>query len=142
GWFVTKAGVRAVPVVVVQPAMEGIGTLPGVVIGAGIGPFAQAGLHQAFGLAVGAGCIGTRAQVTHAEPTDQALEAARRVAGAVVGQRPLEAHAQAAVVAHRADQGLAGTGPALVRLDGGEGHARVIVDGQVDVFPADASVPT
>lgn len=141
GGLVAEAGVRTVPVVVVQPVAEGIGPLPGVVVGAGIGPLAQAGLHQAFGLAVGARGIGARAQVAQTEATGQTPEAARPVTGAVVGQHPLESHAQTAVVAERADQSLAGAGSALVRLDGGEGHPRVIVDGQVDVLPADAPVP-
>lgn len=35
-------------------------------------------------------------------------------------------------------QGLAGTVPVFVRLDGAEGHARMVVDGQMDVLPADA----
>lgn len=63
--------------------------------------------------------VGTRAQVAQAEPTDQTLEAVRPVTGAVVGQHTLEAHTQAAVIADRADQSLAGTDSALAQLDGG-----------------------
>lgn len=70
----------------------------------GVGPFAQAGLHQPLSLAVGARGVWARAQVTHAHPTDQAAEAARSVAGAVVGQDALELHAQAPVAAHRPQQ--------------------------------------
>lgn len=38
------------PVVVMQPALEGVGALCGLDIRARIGPFSQAGLHQPFGL--------------------------------------------------------------------------------------------
>ena len=63
------------PVVVVQPVVEGAGTLLRVGIGPCVGPFAQAGLHQAFGLAVGARRVGACAQMAHAEPANQAAEA-------------------------------------------------------------------
>lgn len=123
-----------------QRPMEGVGALPGFVVGTGIAP-CRAGLHQALGLAIGAERTRARAQVAHAEPPGRALQAARPAAGAVVGQHPLQAHAHVAVIAHRADQGHAGTGPALVRLDGGEGHARGIVDDLVDVLTANAPMP-
>ncbi|EGD06743.1 hypothetical protein XVE_5076 [Xanthomonas vesicatoria ATCC 35937] len=128
----------SMPVVVMKPALQRVGSLLGVGVGAGVGPFAQAGLHQPLSLAIGAWGVWARAQVTHAQPTDQASEATRSVAGAVVGQDALKLHAQAPVVAHCPQQRPARTATALVRLDGAERHAGVVIDGQMDVFPADA----
>lgn len=65
-----------VPVVVMQPAVEGVGALFGAGIGAGVGPLAQGGLHETLGLAVGAWGVGARAQVAHTKPTAQAAKAA------------------------------------------------------------------
>src|SRR5690606_6034381 len=113
---------RPMPVVVVQPVHEGFGSLPGAGIGTGVGPLPQAGLHQALGLAVGAGRVRSGAQVAHAKPADQATEAATPVPAAVIGPPTLEANAQASVVADRLQQCPAGTGAALVGLDGAERH--------------------
>lgn len=129
---------RSMPVVLVQPRPEGAGALFRVGIRAGVSPLAQAGLHQAFGLAVGAGRIGSCAQVAHAEAANEATEAARLVAGTVIGQDAFEAHAQCPVIANCLHQGPAGTDAAFIGLDGAEGDARVVVDSQVDVFPTDA----
>jgi len=43
------------PVVLMQPGIELGLTLAGVLIDAGVGPFPQRGLDEAFGFAVGAG---------------------------------------------------------------------------------------
>lgn len=94
----------------------------------------------ALGLAVDDECTGTRAQVAQAEAADQALEGARPVTGAV-DRHVLETHIQAAVTAHRAEQGLADTGSVLVRLDGGRGPRASDRRWQVDTLPADAPVP-
>ena len=44
----------SVPVVLVEPSGQMLGALVGVVVAAGVGPFAQGGLDEALGLAVGA----------------------------------------------------------------------------------------
>jgi hypothetical protein len=46
--------VRAVPVVEMKPGFEVGGTLRGVKVSASVGPFAQGGLDEAFGFAIGA----------------------------------------------------------------------------------------
>lgn len=52
-----------VPVVAVKPQRQSGGALGRAAIGMGVGPFAQSGLDEAFGLAVGARGVGTGAQV-------------------------------------------------------------------------------
>lgn len=123
GWFVAKAGMGSVPVVVVQPRTERAGALLRAGVGTCIGPFAQAGLDQAFGLAVGSRRVRTRAHMAHAQPAHEPTEDAGSVAGAVIGHDPLEVHAQCPIVANGLQQSPAGTRAALVGLDGGEGHA-------------------
>jgi hypothetical protein len=54
-----EATMRAVPVVVVKPGKKVFMALFRVLIQAGISPFAQGGLNEAFGFAVGAWSIRT-----------------------------------------------------------------------------------
>ena len=49
---------RPVPIVSVKPDGQLGGSLAGVCIGPGVGPFAQRGLDEAFRLSVGPGCVG------------------------------------------------------------------------------------
>ena len=58
----------AMPVVAVKPAGQLGGALLGGVIGVRVGPFAQAGLDEALGLAIGFGRIGFGAQRLDLEP--------------------------------------------------------------------------
>ena len=62
------------------------------------------------------------------------------VAATVVGHDAVDAHAQAGVVRHRLVQELRRSSAPFIGLDEGEGHARVVVDGQVHHVPADAAV--
>ena len=57
----------SVEVVVVQPGRELLVAFLGVDPVAGIGPFAESGLDQAFGLAVGARGVGASEAVANAE---------------------------------------------------------------------------
>ena len=67
----------AVPVVLVQPGIE-LGLAFGrVLIDAGVGPFAQRGLDEALGFAVGAWAVGSGAEVAKAEPATSRGEGAR-----------------------------------------------------------------
>ena len=47
----------------VDPGSEVLFSFGGVLEGAGVGPFAQGGLDEAFGLTVGAWCVGPGAAV-------------------------------------------------------------------------------
>ena len=128
----------SVPVVLVQPVRKCPSALFGAVIGAGVGPLSQCGLDQPLGLAVGSWRIGPGAQVTQAQTPQEPTEAPRLVAGAIVSHHPGKGHAQAAVVAQRLQQRTAGSTAALVVFDGAEGNPGVIIDSQVDEFPASA----
>src|SRR6185312_8926816 len=58
-WSMVEATMRTVPVVVVKPGQKMFLTVLRVSIQAGVGPFAQGGLNEAFGFAVGARGIRT-----------------------------------------------------------------------------------
>ena len=62
-----------------------LGALVGMVVCPGIGPFAQRGLDEAFGLAVGFRGIGPCADVLQSETLAGLGEGLGAVAGAVVG---------------------------------------------------------
>ena len=74
-------------VVVVHPGLE-VGV---AFVGVGpvfcVSPFAQSGLDEAFGLAVGAGCVGTSEAVTDIELGAGLAEVAGAIAGAIVGEQ-------------------------------------------------------
>jgi len=67
GCFIIDAGVWRIPVVSMWPGEQLLFSSVRVFVGVRIGPFAQAGLDKAFGLAVGLGCIGLGADVPQTE---------------------------------------------------------------------------
>src|ERR1700682_5907428 len=89
---------RAMPVVAVQEEGQFLGALFGVQIGSCIGPFSQAGLDEALGLAVGPGGVWLGAGVLEGEPSAGVAEGEGSVAGAVVGHDPFDSDAEARVV--------------------------------------------
>ena len=54
------------PVVVVEEGGEVSGANGGMVVGASVGPFAQRGLNEAFGFAIGLWSIGTGEEMAQA----------------------------------------------------------------------------
>src|SRR5690606_33408784 len=126
----------SVPVVVVQPAWESFGSLGGIFVCAGVGPFAKGRLDQPLSLAIRSRGVRPGSLVAKAQAADQSTKAPGFVTGAVVGQDASEVDAQAPVVTDGAQQRAAGAGAALVRFDGAEGDPGVIVDGQVDELPS------
>ena len=130
------AGVGAVVVVVVQPGVDGLAALAGAGIGSGVGPFAQGGLDEALGLAVGPGRVGPGAQMPEAGVGAGVAEIVRAVGRAVVGHDALDGDAVAAEPAERAVEEGAGAGLALVGQDLAVGESGCIVDGDMEDLPA------
>jgi hypothetical protein len=77
-------------------------SLARVFIGLGMGPFAQAGLNESFGVAIGLGRIGSGADVPQPETLAAILEVKGPIAGTVVGHHALDLDAEACVVGDRA----------------------------------------
>src|SRR5262249_21167328 len=108
-------------------------------LGLRVGPFAQAGLNEAFGLAIGFGCVGFGADVAQAELLASTSEGEGFIAGTVVGHHALDLDAEPFVIGDRGPEEGDGAAPLLVRHDLGKGDARVIVDADVDVFPSNTA---
>jgi hypothetical protein len=130
--------VRALGVVVAEPAGQCSAELVRGAVGPRVGPLAKQRLDEALDLAVGARPIRPGPQVADAELATGLAEGARELAGAVVGQHRSDAHAAPAEPAHYAMQKGDGALGALVGHRLGQRHAGAVVDGGVDELPAHA----
>ena len=92
---------RSVPVVLVDPGSEVLFSFGGVLVGAGVGPFAQGGLDEAFGLTVGAWCVGPGAAVLEPKFAAAVNEGIGAITDAVVGEYGLEVDAEPGIVGQR-----------------------------------------
>ena len=101
-----------------------------------MGPFTQYCLDKALGLAVGLRGIGLGSDVLEHEGFAGIAPGEGLVAGTVVGHDPLDAHAEALVVSDGGLQEGDGADCFFVRLDLGESDPGVVVDTDVDEFPA------
>ena len=128
-------------VVVAEPTGQVGGPGRRAAIWQGVGPLAQQGLDEAFGLAVGLGRVRPGAEVAQAEHPAGLAKEARDVARAVVGHHALDPNAETLEPAQRPDE-EAGDRPALlVRQDLDVGEPGGIVDRDVDELPACAPGP-
>ena len=85
-WSMVEATMRTVPVVVVKPGKKMFVTVLRVLIQAGVSPFAQGGLNEAFGFAVGAWGIGTSEVMAQTKFQHNGMKSSRTVAVTVVGE--------------------------------------------------------
>jgi hypothetical protein len=118
----------AVEIVVVEPWVELLFSFERVLVGAGVGPFAERCLDEAFGFSIGAGRIGPGEAMLDALLEEERSEAVVAVTGTVVCQNALDPEAEAGVEGschvEEEHRGLVG----LVGQDGGEADAAVVVD--------------
>jgi len=126
----------AVEVVVVQPEVKVKLAFEGVGVSASVGPFAQRGLDEALGLAIGARSVRPGEAMLDMLLGESFLKAGLAIAGAVIGEHAADGDGEAGVIGpgHEEEQNRGAVG--LVRHQGGEADAGVIVDGDVQVFPA------
>jgi hypothetical protein len=105
----------------------------------GIGPFAQRGLDEALGLAIGLWSVGPGEAMFEAEGGDGVTQGVGAIAGAVVGVNALSFDA---VLLEKGQGGMEegdGAVGGFVGEELGEGEAGMIVDGDVEVFPTGAA---
>ena len=134
-----------VEVVMLQPGQEMLIAFVGVEVMANVGPLAQGGLNEAFGLAVGARSVGAGEAVLDAELEAGGAEVAGTIAGTVVGEQAANGDAVQGVEGECGVQEGDGGFALLVGQHAGEGKAGVIVDGDVQRLPAGelrAAAPT
>ena len=101
-----------------------------------VGPFAERGLDEAFGLAVGLGRIRLDPDVLDAELLAGAGEGFRKIAAAIVGHDTLDGDAETPEVSDRGAEEGDGAFLPLIREDVGAGDPGMVVDGDVSIFPA------
>ena len=87
---------RTVPIVAVKPSWQLGGAF--LCCKLGISPFAQPGLDESFGLAIGLGRIGLGADVLEPEALAGFAEGKGFVAGAVVRHDTLEGYPKARII--------------------------------------------
>src|SRR5216683_5210600 len=108
-------------------------------IGAVVGPATQERLDKTFSFSVGAGSVGSGAQVAQAESSAGGGEAVRAIAGAVVGHDAGDFDAVTGVPGDEAsEEGGSGRG-SFVSQNLGVSQSGGIVDGDVNELPAGAS---
>ena len=81
GWRLIETGMGAMPVVAVDPGSEVGESVGGVLVELGVGPFADGGLDEAFGFAVGAWGVDAGADRSDTEAAAGGGEAARTETG-------------------------------------------------------------
>jgi len=131
---------RAGEVVVVQPGLQVLVALLGVGPVTRVSPLAQGGLDEAFGFAVGARSIGAGEAVTKAELQAGLAELAGAISRAVIGEQGANADAVLGIEVQGLAQEVDGGGGLLVGQQLGEGEAGVVVDGDVQGYPAEVSM--
>ena len=132
---------RSMVIVPVEPSGHVGGPLLGGMVGFGVEPLAQGGLDEALGLSVGAGPVRPGCDVAGADCDEGVLEGpAVGVGKGVVGHDALDAYAAAGEPTDGTVEEAGASLAALVGQDLGVGEARAVVDGDVQVLPAEASL--
>lgn len=127
----------SMPVVAVEPDGQFSGAIVGSLVGAGIGPFAQACLDEALGFAVGFRRIGPGAQMLDPEQAQRLGVAEGSEADAVVGHDALDVDAEASKETQGVEEKAQAGGAFFVGQDFRVGEARMVVDRQMDILPTD-----
>src|SRR5262245_16772179 len=137
-WRTAQRAMAAVPIVVVQPAIQGGGALRRAMERRPVGPLAQQRTDETLGFAVRARGIGPCAAMRQAPRPAGGGEDARAIAGAIVGQHAVHPHAAPAKPGHGPAQKGGHARPVVVGQDFRVRHPRAIIDAHVDELPADA----
>ena len=104
----------------------------------GIGPFAQAGLDEAFGFAVGARSVGPGEDVFDTQLVEEGRDGLRAVSRAIVAHELADTDAEGGEVRQGLAQELGDAADLLIRHDLGVGHARSVINSDVDELPTGA----
>src|SRR5882672_12019791 len=127
--------VRAVPVVVVNPALEHRGALRGMVVGNSVGPFAQGRLNESLGFAVGLRAIGPREGVFDAQAPAGVSKAPGSEGCAVVREHSSHRHSERGKVGGVSTQEGRGVVAAFSTMHLGKADTRMIIDANEQELP-------
>ena len=132
---------RPAPVVSLEPDWERGRALGGVLVGAGVGPFPESGLDEAFRFPIGLGGVGLGEEVSDAQLGAGFAVGGRAVASPVVGHDALDGDAELAVVRDHLQEEVHRRVLALVRADCRMTEAGVVIDADMQALPANAAHP-
>jgi len=138
GRSVIQTSMRAMPVVLMEPARELESAGLRVVVRAAVGPFPESGLDEAFGFAVGAWSVRTSEALANTELLAELAKMAGAIAGTVIGEHAGDGDAESSIVVNGSLQEGGSRGSFLVGQDLREGNAGVVVDSDMHVLPAGA----
>lgn len=118
---------------------QGAGAIARAAVGLGIRPLVEQRANEAFGLAVGLGPVGPGEVVANLEPAAAGPERVAPVVAPVVRQQPPDRNDVGGVPRVHAFEEADGRRALFVGEHLGVAHAGAIIDGDVDVLPADAA---
>ena len=104
-----------------------------------IRPFAQQGLDQAFGLAIGLRTVRSRKSLAHQPALRNGGDGGRPIRPRVVGEQPTDANPPSTKPGERALKKRGAGGGVAGRKDLGIREPARIIDGDVEVLPANAA---
>jgi hypothetical protein len=119
------------PVVEMSPRSQVGESFGRVLVQAGVGPFADGGLDEAFGLAVSARGVNASTNVFELQFVAGLREAVSIKARAVVGHDAAGGDAEASKISHGLAEELAGRSIGFVRQHSREHDTGVVVDGDL-----------
>ena len=125
-------------VIVMKVVGKEAGSVVAGVIRACVGPLAGDGLDEAHGLAIGLRAVGSGEAVLDAELEAGGGEELGAVGGAAVGEEARNGDAVELVIGEGLAQGVEGAGDFFVWVEGDEGEAGMVVDGDVETLDAGA----
>src|SRR5260370_23802811 len=127
---------RPVPGVAMEPpGQRGVSLLCVLECG-GVGPFSECGLNEALGLAVRWRGVGPDPDVLDSELLAGAGEGFGEIAAAIVSHDAFDGNAKALEVGNGGDQECNSAFLLLVGEDVGTRYPGMVIDGDVDEFPA------
>jgi hypothetical protein len=120
-----------------RPPLEHHGAFGGALIGNAIRPFAQSGLDEALGLAVGLGPIVASEAVLEAEPAAGSGEALGAKGGAIIGKYAFDRYTETGKVGHAGTQESNRAAAAFIEFHLGKADARMVINGHEQILPTD-----
>ena len=115
GWRLIETSMRSMPVVAVGPREQLRESFGGVLVEPGVGPFADGGLDEPFGFAVGAWGVDACANVFDLQFAASCGKAIGAEARAVVGHDASNGYAQSGEVGHGLAKEAAGRQAFFIR---------------------------
>ena len=127
-------------IVVMEEEWEEGSAVVGGVVRTSVSPLAGDGLDEAFGLAVGLRSIRFGKEMLEAQLEAGGGKEFRAVGRAAIGEDALNGNAMSFVKGDGLAESVQDTGDFFIGKEAGKGHARIVIDGDVEGFGAGAGI--